>query len=109
MPERTPNLLPYISYDLANNSFRDINIIPKKSYPKVAYNWRIMIDLNAGVSMKNSELLEIAREACTYAREHIKEGETTPRIKFYKKNADLLGKDFAETRRGYLKKISSPL
>ncbi|MCW8397588.1 hypothetical protein OQJ26_02150 [Legionella sp. PATHC038] len=54
--------------------------------------------------MKNSELLEIAREACTYAREHIKEGETTPRIKFYKKNADLLGKDFAETRRGYLKK-----
>ncbi|WP_392537313.1 hypothetical protein [Legionella sp. 227] len=53
--------------------------------------------------MKNSELLEIAREACTYAREHIKEGGTTPRVKFYKKNAALLGKDLAPSRRERLK------
>lgn len=33
------------------------------------------------LSMNNSELLKIAREACAYAREHIKQGETTPGAK----------------------------
>ncbi|WP_454782190.1 hypothetical protein [Legionella sp. WA2022007384] len=53
--------------------------------------------------MKNAELLEIANEACAYAREHIKQGETTPRIKFYKKNAALLDKDLTSKRKDELK------
>lgn len=55
------------------------------------------------IPMKNSELLEIANEACAHAREHIKQSETTPRIKFYKKNATLLNKDLTSIRKDELK------
>lgn len=55
------------------------------------------------VSMKNSELLEIAHEACAYARKHIKQGDTTPRIKFYKKNTTLFDKDLTAIRKDDLK------
>ncbi|CAM3083053.1 Uncharacterised protein [Legionella steigerwaltii] len=53
--------------------------------------------------MKNSELLQIAREACAYARKHIIESETTPQIQFYEENADLFA-DMAEQRKEQLKK-----
>ncbi|WP_392537300.1 hypothetical protein [Legionella sp. 227] len=53
--------------------------------------------------MKDSELLDIARKACAYARKHIKQSGTTPEVEFYKENAALFKEDMAAKRKKELK------
>ncbi|QMT61541.1 hypothetical protein HBNCFIEN_02945 [Legionella sp. PC997] len=73
------------------------------NFEQIVYILYSVLINDMAIPMKTSELLEIAKEACAYAREHIKQGETTPRIKFYKKSAALLDNDLTSVRKEELK------